>query len=139
MQSLGFKQSYNFYSCAHNLERVNTVWHIVLNFYYDCLCATINLPHKLLGLLFKFSTVYKMGVIRITLLYMWRIWGDRFHQILIKTIAQLKSILAQNIEIAFLKNNFQGPQEMLLVYEIFDVLSLERYFYTFQGLIEIGF
>ena len=80
-----------------------------------------------------------MGVIRITLLYMWRIWGDRFHQILIKTIAQLKSILAQNIEIAFLKNSFHGPQEMLLVYEIFDVLSLERNFYTFQGLIEIGF
>ena len=87
----------------------------------------------------NFQLFIKMGVIRITLLYMWRIWGVRFHQILIKTIAQLKSILAQNIEIAFLKNNFQGPEEMLLVYEIFDVLSLERNFYTFQDLIEIGF
>ena len=60
-----------------------------------------------------------MDVIRITLLYMWGILSARFHQALIKAIAQLKAILAQKIKMGFSRNSFQGPQGMLLVYENF--------------------
>ena len=60
-----------------------------------------------------------MGVIRITLLYMWGILGSRFHQTLIKAIAQLKAILAQKIRMRFSRNRFEGPQGILLVYEKF--------------------